>query len=108
MMSEMKIAMQLVLITGLCCVINGIVIAEVNVPSDESSRVLYDPRATSNMDDLATPEQTAQFAASLKTDWTLFAEDRSHSIRRHTGLPKRPQADSRKDCCHSRWRIAGG
>ena len=66
---------------------------EVNVPLDASSKVLYDPRATSDMDDLATSEQTAQFVASLKTDWTLFAEDRSHSIRRHTGLPKRWLAD---------------
>ena len=66
---------------------------EVNVPSDEASRALYDPQAKSDMDDLAAPEQISQFTATLKTDWTLFVEDRLHSIRWNTGLPKRWLAD---------------
>jgi hypothetical protein len=59
--------------------------AEVNVPTDESSKILYDPRAKSEMDDLAGPEEVAK----LPGDWLLFVEDRAHSIRKTTGLPKR-------------------
>ena len=41
------------------------------------------------MDDLASVEDVAKFAGTLASDWMLFVEDRSHSIRKTTGLPKR-------------------
>jgi hypothetical protein len=67
----------------------GNVMGEVNVPSAESSKVLYDPRTKSEMDDLASADETAKFTAALNTDWTLFVEDRTHSIRKSSGLPRR-------------------
>ena len=63
--------------------------AEVNVPTDESSKGVYDPLATSEMDDLASDADIAAFAGALPTGWTLFVEDRAHSIRKTSGLPKR-------------------
>ena len=59
-----------------------------NRPKEQSQDV-YDPRAKSEMDDLASAEDVARFAGTLGTDWTLFVEDRAHSIRKTTGLPKR-------------------
>jgi hypothetical protein len=63
--------------------------ADYNAPSDETSKVVYDPRQKSVMDDLAPAEDVKKFNESLKSDWTLFTEDREHSIRRTNGLPKR-------------------
>lgn len=67
--------------------------AGVNVPTDESSRLLYDPRAKSEMDDLASGEEVSRFTGALPADWALFVEDRAHSIRKSTGLPKRWLSD---------------
>jgi len=67
--------------------------AEANVPGDETARGLYDPRTKSPMDELASPEDVAKFIADLDADWTLLVEDRSHSIRKTTGLPKRWLSD---------------
>lgn len=67
--------------------------AEVNVPDDESRHAPYDPRARSEMDELASAEELAGFVAGLDADWTVFTEDRAHSIRRSAGLPKRWLAD---------------
>jgi len=63
--------------------------SDVNVPSVGSARVLYDPRTNSEMDELASEEEAAKFTAALNTDWTLFVEDRAHSIRKTSGLPRR-------------------
>ena len=67
--------------------------AEANVPGDETAKVLYDPRAKSPMDELASPEDVANFTAGLDGDWVLLVEDRSHSIRKSKGLPKRWLSD---------------
>ncbi|MCY2996090.1 MAG: DUF6067 family protein [Planctomycetota bacterium] len=66
-----------------------LVLSYLNSTRDEATKVTYDPRAKSEMDDLASAEAVAKFAGSLATDWTLFVEDRAHSIRKTTGLPKR-------------------
>jgi hypothetical protein len=63
--------------------------ADYNVPSEEASRAVYDPRQKSDMDDLAFAEDVKRFNDSLAPDWTLFVEDRAHSIRRTNALPKR-------------------
>ena len=63
--------------------------AEGNSVPGETGQGVYDPRAKSDMDDLASAEEVAQFTAALATDWTLFVEDRLHSIRKSIGLPKR-------------------
>ena len=67
----------------------GMTLAEVNMPTDETSNTLYDPRAKSEMDALASVEDVATFVGGLRTDWALFTEDRSHSIRKTAGLPQR-------------------
>jgi len=71
----------------------AVVAAEANVPGDETSRALYDPRANSPMDELASAEEVVKFTVGLDSDWVLFVEDRSHSIRKATGLPKRWLSD---------------
>jgi hypothetical protein len=63
--------------------------AEVNVPTANPDRTGYNPLAQNEMDNLASNEDTAKLIESLKADWTLFTEDRAHSIRRTTGLPSR-------------------
>ncbi|MCX7049504.1 MAG: DUF6067 family protein [Candidatus Sumerlaeota bacterium] len=60
-----------------------------NVPTNESDHARYDPRAKSEMDDLASPEEMAGFMARAKTDAVLFVEDRANSIRWAKALPKR-------------------
>jgi hypothetical protein len=72
----------------------GAASAEVNVPTDEASKILYDPRTKSDMDDLAGADEVAACVRSLKSDWTLFVEDRAHSIRKSATLPKRWLADT--------------
>ncbi len=67
----------------------SVAMAEVNVPSVEAGQMLYDPRVTSEMDNLADGEELAKFVATLKADWTVFVEDREHSVRKTTGLPMR-------------------
>ena len=74
---------------GVLAAFTGNGMAAVNVPSAESSRVMYDPRTKSDMDELASEDEAAKFTAALNTDWTLFVEDRAHSIRKTTGLPRR-------------------
>jgi len=71
----------------------ALVAAEADVPGDEPAGALYDPRAKSPMDELASPEELARFTGGLDADWVLFVEDRSHSIRKATGLPKRWLSD---------------
>jgi hypothetical protein len=68
---------------------NVVEAADFNVPSAETNKIVYDPRQKSVMDDLATAEEVKKFNESLSGDWTLFTEDREHSIRRSNGLPKR-------------------
>jgi hypothetical protein len=74
---------------GVLPVFAGNVRAEVNVPGDESLRIVYDPRKQSAMDELASAGEVAKFTATVKGGWTLFVEDRSHSIRRSARLPAR-------------------
>lgn len=83
---------RLLLVAGLLAAptsLHAVAAGEVNGTGEEARKVIYDPRAKSDMDDLAAAEAVATFAGSLTTDWTLFVEDRSHSIRKTTGLPKR-------------------
>jgi hypothetical protein len=63
--------------------------ADYNAPSEEANKAVYDPRQKSVMDEVASVEDVKKFNDSLATDWTLFTEDREHSIRRTNGLPKR-------------------
>ncbi|MCE5278840.1 MAG: DUF6067 family protein [Planctomycetaceae bacterium] len=51
--------------------------------------MVHDPKVRSDMDDLASAEDVAKFVGTLKNDWTLFVEDRAHSIRKAAGLPRR-------------------
>lgn len=74
---------------GLLAVASGADSAEVGSLRGETGHRNYDPRAKSEMDDLASPEAVAKFAGTLATDWTLFVEDRLYSIRKTSGLPKR-------------------
>ena len=78
-----------IVLPGLLMIFRGADSAEVNVAADETRKTIYDPRAKSDMDDLASVEDVAKFAGTLASDWMLFVEDRSHSIRKTTGLPKR-------------------
>ena len=50
---------------------------------------VYDPRQKSEMDLLASKEETAALVAKTNTDAVLFAEDREHSIRWAKELPRR-------------------
>ncbi|MEI6809765.1 MAG: glycoside hydrolase domain-containing protein, partial [bacterium] len=67
----------------------GVTMGQVNVPADDAVRAPYDPRDKSEMDDLASADDIAVFTAGLSADWTLFVEDRLHSIRSANGLPVR-------------------
>ena len=78
---------------GILCALRADVGSEENVPTAEADKILYDPRTESVMDDLATPREVAHFSETLQGDWTLFVEDRSHSVRWSLGLPKRWLAD---------------
>lgn len=60
---------------------------------DIPDRATYDPVGKSVMDDLAGADAVAALVAGLKNDWTVFTEDRAHSIRWSNGLPKRWLAD---------------
>lgn len=82
-----------VAIVALTLATGALVAAEANVPADETTGGLYDPRTKSPMDELASPEDLAKFTAGLDADWTLLVEDRSHSIRKTAGLPKRWLSD---------------
>jgi hypothetical protein len=86
---NMKTTLTHVLALGALLAATGAARPAENVPTDETTKVLYDPRTKSEMDELASAEEVAAFVGALKTDWTIFVEDRSHSIRRSTGLPKR-------------------
>ena len=77
------------LMLGVLPLLAGNLQAVENVPDNESAQVLYDPRTKSDMDELASADETAKFSVSLKDDWALFVEDRSHSIRKSSGLPSR-------------------
>ena len=68
-----------------------------NRPKEQSQDV-YDPRAKSEMDDLASAEDVARFAGTLGTDWTLFVEDRAHSIRKTTGAAEAMVQRSARPC----------
>lgn len=89
----MKSFIAAVAFVSLAATAGALVAGEANVPADESARMLYDPRTKSPMDELASPEGVARFTGGLDADWALFVEDRSHSIRKSTGLPKRWLSD---------------
>ena len=67
----------------------GSAVAEVQVPGVAADRMLYDPRAQSEMDVLVSPEEMAAFTADTQAAAVLFVEDRALSIRWAKALPKR-------------------
>ncbi len=78
-----------VIAAGILFAAGGTGRAEENIPAADSSKVLYDPRAPSEMDVLASDAEVATLSALLKDGWALFLEDRAHPIRHANGLPAR-------------------
>jgi len=59
-----------------------------NRPAEHDQSV-YDPSQKSDMDALASSEETEGFKATHPDNWAVFTEDRTHSVRRFTALPQR-------------------